>query len=75
NNFLEDGAMEMILEWIPEFRANLMPYLAQHEYDLPMDSKSLANAIELGMAIPGGILIGLGVLGIARNILIKRKIE
>lgn len=74
-NHLEDGAMNMILNWLPEFRDNVMPYLAQEEMNLPMDSTSYALAINLGMSIPGGILIGLGALGIARIILIKRKLK
>jgi hypothetical protein len=52
-----------------------MPYLAQEEMDLPMDSKSYSNSIELGMVIPGGILMGLGLFGLARNVFIKRKMN
>ncbi|MFX0028325.1 MAG: hypothetical protein ACFE8B_03890 [Candidatus Hermodarchaeota archaeon] len=74
-NSLEDGAMDMILSWLPDFRDNLMPYLAQEEMDLPMDSISYSNSIELGMVIPGSILMGLGLLGLARNAYIKRKIN
>ena len=74
-NHLEDGAMNMILNWLPEFRDNVMPYLAQEEMNLPMDSTSYALAINLGMSIPGGFLIGLGALGIARDIIIKRKLK
>ncbi|MFX1304993.1 MAG: hypothetical protein ACFE9X_16685 [Promethearchaeota archaeon] len=74
-NFLEDEAMNMILNWLPKFRDNVMPYLAQEEMNLPMDSTSYALAINLGMSIPGGILIGLGALGIARDIIIKRKLK
>ena len=40
-----------------------------------MDSKSYSNSIELGMVIPGGILMGLGLLGLARYVFIKRKMN
>ncbi|MFX1592020.1 MAG: hypothetical protein ACFFB6_06030 [Promethearchaeota archaeon] len=72
-NNLEDEAINMILSWLPKFRDNIMPFLAQEEMNLPMDSISYSNSIELGMVIPGGILIGLGLTGLTRYIIIKRK--
>lgn len=72
-NYLRNNELNMILEWLPQFRANLMPYLAQHDMNLPSDSRTFSNSIELGMVIPGGILMGLGLIGLARNIYIKRK--
>ncbi|MFX0024169.1 MAG: hypothetical protein ACFE9S_17715, partial [Candidatus Hermodarchaeota archaeon] len=74
-NYLEDSAMIMILDWIPYFRDNVMPFLAQEEMNLPMDSSSLGNTIELGMTIPGGVIIGLAIIGIANNIIRKRKLR
>jgi hypothetical protein len=72
-NYLEEGAMKMILDWIPNFRDKVMPFLAQEEMNLPMDSSSLGTTIELGMAVPGGIMIGLASIGILNNIVRKRK--
>ncbi|MFX1502961.1 MAG: hypothetical protein ACFFDH_18520, partial [Promethearchaeota archaeon] len=75
SNNLEDKAMEMILNWLPRFRDNVMPYLAQEEMNLPMDSSSLGNTIELGMSIPGGIIIALAIMGLTSNIIKKRKLR
>ena len=74
-NKLDAGAMKMILNWLPHFRDNVMPYLAQEEMNLPMDSSLLGNTIELGMSVPGGIIIGLASIGIASNIIKKRKLR
>ncbi|MFW9877178.1 MAG: hypothetical protein ACFFG0_29155 [Candidatus Thorarchaeota archaeon] len=74
-NSLQDRAMDMILDWLSKFRNNVMPYLAQEDRNLPMDSKSYGNTIELGMVITGGILMGLGLFGLASNIYMKRKLN
>jgi hypothetical protein len=71
-NSLEYITIEMILSWLPKFRGNLMPYLAQEEYDLPMDSTSLGDVIALSMIITSTSLIGISGL-IATNILLKRR--
>ena len=72
-NSLKDDEMSMVLSWLPLFRDNVMPYLAQEEMNLPSDSTTFANSIELGMVIGGGISIGLGLVGLASNIIVKRK--
>jgi hypothetical protein len=72
-NGLEDKAMAMILKWLPKFRDNVMPYLAQEDMNLPMDTKSLGNTIELSMVIPGSILIIVAIIGLITHFLIKRK--
>ncbi|MFW9971157.1 MAG: hypothetical protein ACFFDF_13270 [Candidatus Odinarchaeota archaeon] len=74
-NLLEDNEINMILSWLPKFRDNVMPYLAQEKMNLPMDSNSFSNSIELGMVVSGGIIMGLGLLGLAINILKKRKLS
>ncbi|MFX1389724.1 MAG: hypothetical protein ACFE9Z_06670 [Promethearchaeota archaeon] len=74
-NSLEDKAMEMILDWLPQFRDNVMPFLAQEEMYLPMDSDTLGNTINLGMTVPGGLLIGLAVIGLINNIIKKRRLR
>ncbi len=65
----------MILSWLPMFRDNLMPYLAQEEMNLPTDSTSFSNSIKLGMVIPGGIILGLGLIGLSSNVIVKRKLD
>ncbi len=74
-NYLEDDEMMMILSWLPKFRDNIMPYLAQEEMNLPSDATTYANSIALGMVIPGGISIGLGLAGLVSNLLVKRKLK
>ena len=72
-NYLEDGAMGMILNWLPQFRDDVMPYLAQEDMDLPTDSTTFGNTIEIGMSVAGGIIIGLVALGLIANEIIKRR--
>ncbi|MFX1501460.1 MAG: hypothetical protein ACFFDH_10910, partial [Promethearchaeota archaeon] len=72
-NYLEKDEMSMILSWLPKFRNNVMPYLAQEEMNLPSDSNTYANSIKLGMGIPGGISIGLGLAGITSFVLVRKK--
>jgi hypothetical protein len=74
-NELEDDEVAMILTWLPEFRDNVMPYLAQEEMNLAMDSTSLGNTILLSMSLTGGVLIGLAGIGITRNIIKKKKLR
>ncbi|MFX1419747.1 MAG: hypothetical protein ACFE9N_12570 [Promethearchaeota archaeon] len=74
-NLLENKAMDLILRWLPMFRDNVMPYLAQEEMNLPLNSKLFSNSIELGMVISGGILIGLGITGLAIHVIIKKKLR
>ena len=74
-NSLENDEMSMILNWLQLFRDNVMPYLAQEEMNLPSDSTTYANSIELGMVIAGGISIGIGLVGLASNIIVKRKLK
>lgn len=75
NNYLEDDELTMILSWLPNFRDNVMPYLAQEEMNLPMDSLSFSNSIELGMVIPGGVTIAGGLAGLVTSIIKKRLIK
>ncbi|MFX0074219.1 MAG: hypothetical protein ACFE96_02155 [Candidatus Hermodarchaeota archaeon] len=74
-NELEDDEVAMILSWLPKFRDHVMPYLAQEEMNLVMDSTSLGNTIQLSMSLTGGVLISLAGIGIARNIFLKRKLK
>ncbi|MFX1323064.1 MAG: hypothetical protein ACFFAQ_15620, partial [Promethearchaeota archaeon] len=63
-NSLEEGAFTMILTWLPKFRDHVMPYLAQEDMNLPMDSTTYGNTIEIGMSIAGGISIGLATIAL-----------
>ncbi|NVM18499.1 MAG: hypothetical protein HWN80_12350 [Candidatus Lokiarchaeota archaeon] len=74
-NQLEDDEIAMILSWLPKFRNNVMPYLAQEEMNLIMDSTSLGNTIQLSMSLTGGVLISLAVVGITRSIILKKKLR
>ena len=72
-NHLEDDEISMILSWLSKFRNNVMPYLAQEEMNLVMDSTSLGNTIQLSMGLTGGILVSLVGISIIRRIFLRRK--
>ena len=74
-NHLKDHEITMILSWLPNFRNKVMPYLAQEEMNLVMDSTSLGNTIQLSMSLTGGALIGLAGIGIIRTVIVKKKIR
>jgi hypothetical protein len=74
-NQLKDDEIAMILSWLPKFRNNVMPYLAQEEMNLVMDSTSLGNTIQLSMSLTGGALIGLAGIGIYRSVILKKKLR
>ncbi len=74
-NQLEDDEIAMILSWLPNFRNNVMPYLAQEEMNLVMDSTSLGNTIQLSMSLTGGALVGLAGIGIIRSVILKKKLR
>jgi hypothetical protein len=72
-NDLNEDQMNMLLNWLPKFRDNVMPFLAQEKMNLPMDSSSLASMIFISTAISGGSLIGLAGILITRNLVLKKK--
>ena len=74
-NHLEDDEMAMLLSWLPKFRNIVMPYLAQEEMNLFMDSTSLGNTILLSMSLTGGVLISLTGIGIVRSVMMKKKLR
>jgi len=67
---LNYGQMNAILEWLPKFRDDVVPILAQYEMDLPFNPSVLSAGLLYGMTIPGGIL---ATLGVSMIILRKRK--
>lgn len=69
-NDIDEGAFECIITWLPEFQSELMPVLAQYEYDLPMNAASLSNLIELM-----GYILGITFLGITAILLIRNALH
>jgi hypothetical protein len=63
----------MILVWLPKFRDHVMPYLAQEDMNLPMDSTKYGNTIELGLSIAGGLSIGLAAFGLVGSIIFRKR--
>ncbi|MFX1275639.1 MAG: hypothetical protein ACFFBP_11615, partial [Promethearchaeota archaeon] len=72
-NGLTDHAMACIINWIPNFQQNVMPYLAQHQYGLPTDSITLGNIIQIGGIGLGGLLVGIGAVSITGSVVAKRR--
>ncbi|MFO8020179.1 MAG: hypothetical protein R6U96_16260 [Promethearchaeia archaeon] len=72
-NFLTDKQMDMIIEWLPEFKDDVMPQLAKYEMDLPTDTTTLGNYVQFGGMVIGGACIGLASVGFMRNRSIKKK--
>jgi len=74
-NGLEDEQLLMVLSWLPRFKNNVMPFLAQEEMGLSLDSTTLGNTIQTSMVISGGSLIGLAGVGLMRRRIIKRRLR
>ncbi len=66
-NGLDVYSMALILNWIPNFQHNVMPYLAQYQYGLPTDSITLGEMIQNGGIILGCAFVGLGAVVRVRN--------
>ena len=67
-NDLDDKAMGMVLEWLPKFRDNVMPYLAQEEMELPADTNTLGSLLVFGGLAIGGICVGVSAVGYRRHV-------
>jgi hypothetical protein len=72
-NLLDDKTMDMILQWLLNFKTNLMPFLAQYDMNLPMDATSLGNALQLGMIVGGVMVVGLSSTALTRSTVVRRK--
>jgi len=70
---LKEDEISMIFKWLPKFRDNVMPFLAQEEMNLPMDSTSLGDTIQVGTSVPGGILIGLASIGLISRLIFRKR--
>jgi hypothetical protein len=74
-NGLTDEQLYMILSWLPRFKNNVMPFLAQEEMSLPLDSTTLGNTIQTSMVVSGGFVIGLAGVGFIRRGLLKKRLR
>ena len=72
-NLLSDKAMDMILQWLPNFKNDLLPLLAQYDMNLPMDATSLGNMLQLGMIIGGTIILGVSSTTLTYSTVVSRK--
>ncbi|MHA1670099.1 MAG: hypothetical protein ACTSV5_05910 [Promethearchaeota archaeon] len=72
-NSLEDEQLLLILSWLPRFKDNVMPFLAQEKMDLPLDSTTLGNTIQTSMIVSGASVMGLAGLGLVRKGIIKKR--
>jgi hypothetical protein len=66
--FLTYNQMNAILKWLPLFRDEIVPVLAQYEMNLPFNPSILSLGFFYGMTIPGAVFSALGA-----TILIRRK--
>jgi len=69
-NYLNDEQMIAILLWLPMFRDNVVPPLAQFQQDLPINPSELSSGLLYGLTIPG---IALAAITVALFILSRRK--
>ncbi|MGV9203495.1 MAG: hypothetical protein ACOC44_05665 [Promethearchaeia archaeon] len=72
-NGLTDKQMNMLIEWLPQFKNDVMPQLAKYEMDLPTDTTTLGNYVMFGGMLIGGACIGLASVGLVRNRRVKKK--
>jgi len=70
NGGISTAQMTQILDWLPQFRDEIVNTLAKEELGLPMEPYDLGNTLLIGLAAGGGTL---AVIGIVLLILSKRK--
>lgn len=70
---LSESQMDQILAWLIGIRENFALPIAQMKRGLPVDHYTLGNNLFLGFTIAGGVLVGLGVIGIILQVILKRK--
>lgn len=69
NGGLSTAQMTQILDWLVQFRNEIVNALAKEEMGLPMEPYALGNALLIGLGAGGGVL---AVLGIVLIVLSKR---
>ncbi|MFX0148370.1 MAG: hypothetical protein ACFE8E_11575 [Candidatus Hodarchaeota archaeon] len=72
---LTSDQIKMIFTWLPKFRDNIMPFLAQEDQNLPMDSTTLGNVIMIGTIVPGGIFISVSITALSRKLSKKKRLR
>jgi len=70
---LSNGDMDLLLDWIPNFQQNVMPYLAQYQYGLPADSITLGNLLQVGGIGLGATCVGLGSIALIGNVVVRKR--
>jgi hypothetical protein len=70
NDFLSHAQMTQILDWLPQFRDEIVNALAKEQLGLPMEPYALGTAIFAGLGAGGGTLAAVGIVLL---ILSKRK--
>lgn len=70
NDGLSAAQMTKILDWLPQFRDEIVNALAKEELGLPMEPYALGNTLLIALGVGGGTL---AVIGIVLLILSKRK--
>ena len=70
NGFISDDQMTQILDWLPQFRDEIVNTLAKEQLSLPMEPYALGTAIFAGLGAGGGTLAAVGIVLL---ILSKRK--
>jgi len=62
NGFLSDTQMTQILDWLPQFRDEIVNSLAKEQLSLPMEPYALGAAIFTGLGVGGGTLAAVGIV-------------
>ena len=70
NDGLSTAQMTQILDWLPQFRDEIVNTLGKEELALPMEPYDLGNTLLISLGVGGGAL---AVLGVILLILSKRK--
>jgi len=70
NGGLSNAQMTQILDWLPQFRDEIVNTLAKEELGLPMEPYDLGNTLLISLGAGGGALAAVGVVLL---ILSKRK--
>ncbi len=70
NDGLSHEQMTRIIDWLPQFRDEIVNALAKEEMSLPAEPYALGTALLIGLGVGGGTLAALGVVLL---LLSKRK--
>jgi hypothetical protein len=70
NGGISTAQMTQILDWLPQFRDEIVNTLAKEELSLPMEPYALGNTLLIALGAGGGTL---AVIGVVLLILSKRK--